>query len=124
MTGVAPLVAGLTCRCPRCGGGALFAGYLRLAPSCLQCGLDYAEADSGDGPAVFVIFVVGFVAVALAFVARFVWEWSIAAALALSLGATIVSSLALLRVFKSTLIALQFAHNAAEGRASDIRGGE
>lgn len=116
---VSPLAAGLACKCPRCGEGALFSGYLKLAPSCARCGLDYAKADSGDGPAVFVIFVVGFLAVALAIVARYVWEWPIAAALALSIGATLASGLLFLRVFKSTLIALQFAHNAAESRAGE-----
>lgn len=124
MTAVAPLVAGLACKCPRCGEGPLYAGYLALAPSCTRCGLDYAKADSGDGPAVFVIFVVGVVAVALAFVARFAWEWPIAAALALSIGGAIVSSLVLLRVFKATLIALQFRHDAAESRGAGNGAGE
>jgi uncharacterized protein (DUF983 family) len=116
MTAVSPFAAGLACACPRCGKGRLFGGYLKLASACSVCGLDYAKADSGDGPAVFVIFVVGFVAVSLAFIARFVWDWSIAAALALSAGTTLIASLGLLRIFKATLIALQFTHDAEEGR--------
>jgi len=47
--------AGLRCRCPRCGKGKLFAGFLTLQPRCEVCGLDYGFADSGDGPAVFII---------------------------------------------------------------------
>lgn len=116
---VSPLAAGLACACPQCGKGRLFAGYLKLARDCSVCGLDYAKADSGDGPAVFVIFVVGFLAVSLAFVARFVWEWPMAAALALSAVTTLLASLALLRVFKATLIALQFRHDATEGRPNE-----
>ena len=55
---VSPFSAGFRCVCPRCGEGDLFAGYLKVAPRCESCGLDLAFADSGDGPAVFVIFAV------------------------------------------------------------------
>lgn len=115
MTSISPFAAGLSCACPRCGKGPLFAGYLKLAPSCSVCGLDYAKADSGDGPAVFVIFVVGFLAVAIAFVARFVWDWSTASSLALAGVVIVAASFGLLRIFKATLIALQFKHDAAQG---------
>jgi uncharacterized protein (DUF983 family) len=47
--------------CPSCHRGKLYSGYLTLAPKCDACGLDYGFADSGDGPAVFVILVTGFV---------------------------------------------------------------
>jgi len=48
---VSPYVAGLTCRCPRCGRGKLFDGLLTVAPVCSACGLDLKKEDSGDGPA-------------------------------------------------------------------------
>ncbi|MGB6347119.1 MAG: DUF983 domain-containing protein, partial [Methyloceanibacter sp.] len=60
------LVAGIAGRCPACGRGRLFSGYLALAPCCPACGLDYGFAESGDGPAVFVILVAGFVVVGAA----------------------------------------------------------
>ncbi len=103
-------------RCPRCGQGRLFQGYLGLRDQCDICGLDYAKADSGDGPAVFAIFIVGFIAVAAAFIARFVFFAPIALAFAVSAGLTIALTLMLLRPLKATLIALQYANNAAEGR--------
>ena len=106
-------------KCPRCGQGPLYEGFLKLRPSCEACGLDYAKADSGDGPAVFVIFIVGFVAVALAFVARFVWGAPMGVALLLSGGFTVVAILALLRPLKATLIALQYSNKAAEGRLEE-----
>jgi uncharacterized protein (DUF983 family) len=59
--------AGLRCRCPRCGEGKLFAGFLTLRPRCEVCGLDYGFADSGDGPAVFIMFLAGFIVVGAAF---------------------------------------------------------
>ena len=54
------LWAGIAGRCPSCHRGKLFSGYLALALKCNVCGLDYSFADSGDGPAVFVILVTGF----------------------------------------------------------------
>lgn len=116
---VSPYAAGLGGKCPRCGQGPLFQGFLGLRDSCEVCGLDYAKADSGDGPAVFVIFIVGFVAVAAAFIVRFVFFAPLWLAFAISAGLTISLTLLLLRPFKATLIALQYANNAAEGRLEE-----
>lgn len=113
---VSPYRAGLRCACPRCGEGALFRSYLALNDCCPVCALDFGRADAGDGPAVFVIFIVGFIAVALAFIARFVWLMSIGASFALSAGVAIAIILITLRPMKATLIALQFANKAEEGR--------
>lgn len=52
--------------CPRCGQAGLFAGYLKLRERCERCGLALAEQDSGDGPAVFVMLILGFLVVGLA----------------------------------------------------------
>lgn len=116
---VSPYAAGFGCKCPRCGQGKLFDGFLKLRASCEVCGLDYAKADSGDGPAVFVIFIVGFIAVALAFVTRYVWYAPMAVALIVSIGFTVISILLLLRPFKATLVALQYSNKAAEGRLDE-----
>jgi uncharacterized protein (DUF983 family) len=116
---VSPYAAGLGGKCPRCGQGALFKNFLELKDRCEACGLDYAKADAGDGPAVFVMFIVGFVAVAIAFVARFVWFASPLAAFAISSFVAIFLTLVLLRPFKATLIALQFRHKAEEGRLQE-----
>ncbi|MEM7191308.1 MAG: DUF983 domain-containing protein, partial [Pseudomonadota bacterium] len=53
-------------RCPSCRKGKLYAGYLTVAPSCTVCGLDYDFADSGDGPAIFVMLITGFIIVGAA----------------------------------------------------------
>jgi uncharacterized protein (DUF983 family) len=116
---VSPLSAGLRGKCPRCGQGALFKTFLGLADSCNACGLDYSKADAGDGPAVFIMFIVGFVAVSVAFVARFVWFAPILTAFLISGGVAIVLSLALLRPFKATLVALQYKHKAEQGRLEE-----
>lgn len=116
---VSPYAAGLGGKCPRCGQGRLFDGFLSLQKQCEACNLDYAKADSGDGPAVFVIFIVGFVAVAVAFIARFVWFAPIWLAFTISAGLALVMILALLRPLKATMIALQYANKAAEGRLEE-----
>lgn len=116
---VSPYAAGLGCKCPRCGEGALYKSYLGLNDRCASCGLDYSKADPGDGPAVFVSFIVGFLAVAIAFVARFVFYASIALAFVIAGGAAIILILALLRPLKATLIALQYRHKAEPGRIEE-----
>jgi len=116
---ISPYSAGLGGKCPRCGQGALFEGFLSLREKCEVCGLDYAKADAGDGPAVFVIFIVGFAAVAVAFIARYAWQAPMWLAFLLSAGLAIGLTLALLRPLKATLIALQYANKAAEGRLED-----
>ncbi len=116
---VSPLIAGIGGKCPRCGQGPLFKTFLGLNDRCSTCALDLKGADSGDGPAVFVMFLVGPIAVAIAFIARFVWFASIPVAFALAGGAAVLLTLALLRPFKATLVALQYKHKAEEGRLEE-----
>src|SRR5919201_1813690 len=65
---------GLACKCPRCGEGKLFAGFLSLRPSCSACGLDYAFIDAGDGPAVFIILIAGFIVVFCALIVEVMYQ--------------------------------------------------
>ena len=71
---VSPVSAGFSCRCPRCGRGRLFSGYLKLAEKCDSCGLDLGAMDSGDGPAVFVMFIVLIITVPLVFLVWALFE--------------------------------------------------
>ena len=65
------------------------------------------------------MFIVGFLAVAVAFVARYVWYAPIWAAFLISATLAMASILALLRPLKATLIALQYANKAEEGRLEE-----
>ena len=111
-----PLIAGITCRCPRCGKGKLFQGFLSLRTVCENCGLKYDFADAGDGPAVFIILFAGFVVVFAALIIEVMYQppfWLHALLwLPLILAVTILP----LRPMKSLMIALQFHHKAAEGQ--------
>jgi uncharacterized protein (DUF983 family) len=108
--------SGLLCRCPRCGLGKLFESYLKFAPRCTVCALDYGFADAGDGPAVFVVLIAGafIVGSALAVEINFsppLWVH------ALIWGpVTITVCLGLLQPFKATLFALQYRNQAGEDR--------
>jgi uncharacterized protein (DUF983 family) len=110
------LLAGIIGRCPSCRRGKLYSGYLTLAPSCNVCGLDYRFADAGDGPAVFVILVTGFVVVGLALIVEILYSPPYWLHAALWGPLAIIVPLVLLRSFKGVLIALQFRHKAEEGK--------
>ena len=107
---------GLACRCPRCGKGKLYAGFLDLRPSCETCGLDFAFMDSGDGPAVFVIMIAGAIVVTAALITEVKYQPPFWVHALLWLPLTLAVTLWPLRAIKSLLIALQFHHKAAEGR--------
>lgn len=109
---------GLSCRCPRCGEGKLYDGFLNLRPQCAVCGLDYAFIDTGDGPAVFIIMIAGAIVVAAALIVEVKYQPPFWLHAALWLPLILATTLLPLRAMKSLLIALQFHHKAAEGRLS------
>lgn len=113
---ISPLSAGLRCKCPSCGKGPLFIHALNMRERCSACGLDYKFVDTGDGPAIFAIFILGFLSMGVAMIAEFKfgvpwWVHVIILALVMPLIAVL-----LLRFLKATLIALQFKNKAEEGR--------
>jgi uncharacterized protein (DUF983 family) len=111
-----PSRTGMRGRCPRCGEGRLFDGFLGLKQRCEACGLDYSFADSGDGPAVFIIMIVGFIVVGLALFFEFTFEPPFWLHMLLWVPLVIVLSLGLLRPLKGLMVAQQYKHKAEEGR--------
>lgn len=113
------LRASLVGRCPRCGRGSLFEGYLTVGKRCASCGLDYTAFDPGDGPAVFVILIAGFIVCGAALIVEVKYSppYWVHAILWLPLIAIVV--LGGLRLMKSTLRVLQYKHKAGEGRLVD-----
>lgn len=116
---ISPIKAGFLCRCPRCGRGRLFSRYLVVVSVCKNCGLDLSAADTGDGPAVFVMFIVGFVVVGAALLVEMRFHPGPLLHLALWIPSVLALSLILLPPFKAVLIALQYKHQAKEGRLDD-----
>src|SRR6201998_1234404 len=102
-----PLLAGLMGRCPRCGRGKLFAGFLTLRPRCEVCGLDNTFIDTGDGPAIFIIMLAGAIVVTCALIVEVKYQPPFWVHAALWLPLILVTTLLPLRSMKSLLIALQ-----------------
>lgn len=122
MTGdAAPSVlrATVLARCPRCGQGGLFDGFLTVAARCSACGLDYSKFDVGDGATVFVVLIAGFLICAGALIVEVKYSppYWVHAVIWLPLIAIVV--LGGLRLVKAALIALQYKHQAHEGRLAD-----
>ncbi len=109
---VSSVKAGLTCTCPRCGRGKLFDGVLKVADRCGVCGLDLTTHDAGDGPAVFVIFILGFVVVPLALLLEVVLAPPIWVHLVVWTPVIFGGTVALLRPTKAWLVAQRFKHDA------------
>jgi len=114
-----PLLAGLAGRCPNCGEGHLFDGFLKVTSRCESCGFDLAAADSGDGPAVFVILIAGFIVAFGALFTEVALHPPVWVHLVVWLPLTLIISLGLLRPLKGVMLAAQFANKASEARRDE-----
>ncbi|MBC7584043.1 DUF983 domain-containing protein [Tardiphaga sp. vice304] len=113
------VLRGLACKCPRCGKGKLFAGFIDLKPSCDSCGLDYTFIDVGDGASVFLIMIAGALVVGCALVVEVKYQPPFWLHAAMWLPLILLTTIGPLRPMKSLLIALQFHHKASEGQLID-----
>ncbi|MBI1208380.1 MAG: DUF983 domain-containing protein [Azospirillum sp.] len=111
---VAPFAAGVRCVCPRCGKGPLFQGFLTVVDRCASCGLELARNDSGDGPAIFLIFILGFLVVPVALWVAMSVDWPLWIHAILWSVVILGLALGMLRPAKGILIALQYRHRREE----------
>jgi uncharacterized protein (DUF983 family) len=111
-----PFATGLSCRCPRCGEGPLFIGFLKTVSTCESCGEDLSFAANTEGPAVFIILIVGFAVVGAAAVVEAMFHPPPFVHLLLWLPSVVILSLLLMRPLKSIMVSLQFHNRAGEGR--------
>lgn len=118
-----PLAAGFKGRCPRCGHGRLFRGFITLRKSCEVCNLDFGFADSGDGPAVLITFVAGFIVVGAALWLELAFQPPYWVHALVSLPLILISCLGPLRPLKGWMIARQYQMDALEVRNDDLSGG-
>ena len=116
MTAPNPILTGLRCRCPRCGEGKLLVNGLAVREKCSSCGLSYGFADSGDGPAVFVILILGALTLGGALWLEFKYEPPVWVHFVVWGMFIPIVAFGMLRVLKGVLINLQYAHKAEEGR--------
>jgi uncharacterized protein (DUF983 family) len=113
------LLAGVRCRCPNCGETPLFAGYLTVRPQCEACGQDLSGADSGDGPVVFILLIVGAIGCGGLLFTELTFHPPVWLELVIWLPLIGALTLGALRPFKALLIALQFHNQASEARHDD-----
>ncbi len=116
MTPPTPLAAGIGGLCPRCGARTLFQGLLGFAPRCRACGLDYSSFNVGDGPAAFLILLVGTLIVGLALWLELAVEPPFWVHLLLWPLLTLLLVVGSLRVGKGMLLTLEYRNAAREGR--------
>ncbi len=116
MTNASVLKYGLKCRCPECGKGRLFNGFLTLAPRCEVCGLDYSFADPADGPAFFIMIIMGIPAAGFGVWVEIMWEPSIWVHLLTSGPFMLLTCIPPIRFAKGMLVASQYVNKAEEVR--------
>jgi uncharacterized protein (DUF983 family) len=114
-----PYQTGLHGLCPRCGQGRLFTGFITVAPRCEICDLDFAFADAGDGPAVFVTLLAGLVVMGLALWTQIVFEPPMWLFMLIFLPLVLFVSMGMLRPLKGILVSLQYRNKAEQGRLAE-----
>jgi len=115
-----PLVrAAIQARCPRCETGPLFDGWVKFAPRCRACGLDFGAFNVGDGPAAFLILIIGALVVALALFLQLAAHPPFWVHIILWVPITTALTVLCLRASKAALLILEYRHQAREGRISD-----
>ncbi|MGB4100473.1 MAG: DUF983 domain-containing protein [Alphaproteobacteria bacterium] len=100
----------LICRCPRCGEGKLFKGFLDLGARCTVCGLEFSKADAGDGPAFFLIFILGILVVPPILIFSLHSSWPLWLHVLVWSPIILGLTLGMLRPAKSIMVALQYKH--------------
>jgi uncharacterized protein (DUF983 family) len=111
-----PLQTGIRGRCPRCGQGHLFKGFLKMAPRCEACGLDYSFADPADGPAFFVMIFACIPSAALAVWLEVNYNASLLTQLFVTGPFMLLTCIPPLRPLKGWLVASQYFYKAEQGQ--------
>jgi uncharacterized protein (DUF983 family) len=113
-----PFAVALRGLCPRCAAKTLYRGLAGFAPKCRACGLDFAAFNVGDGPAAFLILIIGALVTGLAVALELTAEPPFWVHVLLWLPLTAVLVVGSLRLAKGLLLALEYRHRAREGRVS------
>nr|WP_275078227.1 DUF983 domain-containing protein [Pseudovibrio axinellae] len=103
------VLRGMRCKCPSCGVGSAFNGYLEVKQSCDNCGEELHHHRADDAPPYFTIFIVGHVVVALAMWVEMAYVPPMWLHMAIWLPLTLIMALAFLRPIKGALVGLQWA---------------
>ena len=102
--------------CPRCAAPGLFAGVIIFAPACRNCALDYSQFNVGDGPAAFLIMIVGAIVTIAAITVELKFGPPFWVHILLWIPVTAALVVGLLRIAKGALLVLEYRNRAREGR--------
>ena len=118
MTYLAPDTAQAALRglCPRCSAPGLFTGVISFAPACRNCALDYTQFNVGDGPAAFLIMIVGAIVTIAAITVELKFGPPFWVHILLWIPVTAALVVGLLRIAKGVLLVLEYRNRAREGR--------
>ena len=111
--------AGLLCRCPNCGKGRLFSGFLKVVDTCAVCGFDFTRLNTGDGAAIFVMQIAGGIVVFSALFVEIAWSPPMWVHLVIFLPLVLILSLGLMRPGKGAMVALQVRNRAGQAGRDD-----
>jgi len=123
------MLRGLMCRCPDCGIGRLFEGFLRVRGMCPNCGAELHHHRADDAPPYFTMVIVGHLVVGAVLWAEIVYSPPVWLHMVIWLPLTLVLSLALLRPIKGMIVGAQWAlgmHGFGDndaGVSDDLSGG-
>lgn len=115
------VIPGLLGRCPACAEGQLFSGFLAFSKTCEACNASFEMEDAGDGPAIFVIFIVGIFIIPMVLTFQFVTDAPTWLTLLIWGPIIIIACLFLLRLMRGVLFTLQYKNKAREVRSKDIK---
>ncbi len=106
---VSAMLKGAKRCCPNCGERRLFSNFLKIAPTCTHCGLEFSDYRADDGPAYFTIFLVAHIIIPAMLVMEQAYSPPNWVHMALWLPLTTLLSLAFLPMIKGAVVGLQWA---------------
>ena len=102
--------------CPQCAASGLFRSIIDFSAKCTACGLDFGQFNVGDGPAAFLIMIVGAIVTILAIIVQLNFEPPFWVHILLWVPVILGLVLGLLRIAKGALLVLEYRNRAREGR--------
>lgn len=117
------MLRGFLRRCPACGKGAMFHGYLNVRDACLACGEELSHHRADDGPAYLTILIVGHLMAPLIMWAFVVWRPAPLVLSAVFATGCVALSLFLLPRLKGMIVAIQWAKRMHGFGAGPAAGG-
>jgi len=107
---------GLRRRCPACGEGRAFRGYLKIVDTCSHCQAPLGLYPCDDGPAYVTMLLVGHLVIAPMFAFEFFWSYPLEVMVPVTLGAMGVLTLLLLPYIKGGFLGLIWHHGLKRAR--------